>query len=58
MIAFSVVDRRSGEVAVSEVLPGLEMAVVIEALGRSQTEDDGTLMRWLMERFQPGQGLG
>lgn len=58
VIAFSVVDRRSGEVAVSEVLPGLEMAVVMEALGRSQTEDDGTLMRWLMERFQTGQGLG
>ncbi|QQE66896.1 hypothetical protein GFS31_36000 [Leptolyngbya sp. BL0902] len=54
VIAFSVAARRSGEIAVSEVLPGLDMAVVMEALDRSQTEDDGTLMRWLMERFQAG----
>ncbi|NCJ08548.1 Uma2 family endonuclease [Synechococcales cyanobacterium C] len=48
-IAFSVAAGRSGEIAVSEVLPGLQMAVVAEALGRSQTEDDSTLLRWLME---------
>ena len=40
--------------AVSEVLPSLEMAVVEEALNRSQTEDDGTMMRWLMDRFRVG----
>jgi hypothetical protein len=32
--------------------PGLKIALVEEALGRSQTEDDGTLMRWLMDTFQ------
>ncbi len=48
-IAFSVAAGRSGEIAVSEVLPGLPMAVVNEALGRSQSEDDSTLLRWLME---------
>ena len=48
-IAFAVAAGRSGEIAVSEVLPGLPMALVEEALGRSQTEDDTTLLRWLME---------
>ncbi len=47
-IAFSVAAGRSGEIVVSEVLPGLQIAVVEEALGRSQSEDDSTLLRWLM----------
>ncbi len=49
VIAFSICERRSGEIQTSEVLPGLEISLVEEALGRSQTEDDTTLMRWLME---------
>ncbi|MGF1524001.1 MAG: Uma2 family endonuclease [Leptolyngbyaceae cyanobacterium] len=49
VIAFTIADQRSGEVQTSEVLPGLEMALVEEALHRSQTEDDSTLMRWLMD---------
>jgi Uma2 family endonuclease len=48
VIAFAMAAGRSGQVQVSEVLPGLEMALVETALGRSQTEDDSTLMRWLM----------
>jgi Uma2 family endonuclease len=48
VIAFAVADQRSGEVQTSGVLPGLEIALVEEALVRSQTEDDSTLMRWLM----------
>jgi hypothetical protein len=39
-------------VQTSEVLPGLEIALVEEALRRSQTEDDSTLMRWLMETLR------
>ena len=49
VIAFSVAAGRSGEISSSEVLPGLEIALVEEALARSQTEDDGAIMRWLME---------
>jgi Uma2 family endonuclease len=49
VIAFSVAEGRSGEIAVSEVLPELQIAVVEEALVRSQHEDDSTLLRWLME---------
>jgi Uma2 family endonuclease len=52
VIAFAVADQRSGEVQTSTVLPGLEIALVEEALRRSQTEDDSSLMRWLMERVQ------
>ncbi|MBW4653286.1 MAG: Uma2 family endonuclease [Kaiparowitsia implicata GSE-PSE-MK54-09C] len=49
VIAFAVADQRSGEVQTSGVLPGLEIALVEEALVRSQQEDDSVLMRWLME---------
>jgi hypothetical protein len=51
-IAFAVEEGRSGEVAVSGVLPGLEVALVEEALRRSETEDDTALMRWLMETLR------
>lgn len=52
VIAFSIANGRSGEIAVSEVLPGLAITLVEEALGRSQTEDDGAIMRWLMDTFR------
>lgn len=32
----------------SQVLPGLEIALVEEALRRSQSEDDGAISRWLL----------
>lgn len=32
----------------SQVLPGLEIALVEEALKRSRTEDDGAVSRWLL----------
>ncbi len=51
VIAFAVADHRSGEIQASEVLPGLEIALVEQALTRSQSEDDSTLMRWLMATF-------
>lgn len=49
VIAFSIANSRSGEIRTSEVLPGLEITLVEEALQRSQTEDDSALMRWLMD---------
>ncbi|ASC74266.1 hypothetical protein XM38_052410 [Halomicronema hongdechloris C2206] len=52
VIAFAVADQRSGEVQMSEALSGLEVSLVEEALRRSQTEDDSTLMRWLMNTLQ------
>ncbi|MGB3492060.1 MAG: Uma2 family endonuclease [Elainellaceae cyanobacterium] len=52
LIAFAIANGRSGEVKTSEVLPGLDMALVEEALGRSQVENDSTLMRWLMDTLR------
>lgn len=40
---------RSGEIKDSVVLPGLVIALVEEALKRSQTEDDGEINRWLLQ---------
>jgi hypothetical protein len=44
-IAFSIADGRSGEIQELQVLPGLSIALVEEALQRSQTQDDGELNR-------------
>ncbi|MEA5551057.1 Uma2 family endonuclease [Anabaena cylindrica UHCC 0172] len=35
----------------SQVLPGLEIDLVEEALKKSQTEDDGAISRWLLATF-------
>ena len=51
VIAFAITDQRSGEITTSEVLPGLEINLVEAALHRSHTEDDSTLMRWVMDRL-------
>jgi Uma2 family endonuclease len=49
VLAFAVAEGGSRQIRVSGILPGLELSLVEEALGRSQTEDDTALMRWLME---------
>ncbi len=60
VIAFQIADRRSGQIAESQVLPGLSMATLEAALGRwsktgpegpTQREDDATITRWLLELF-------
>lgn len=51
VIAFEVLDGGSRQIQESKVLPGLAIATIEEALKRSQTEDDGTLNRWLLETF-------
>jgi Uma2 family endonuclease len=50
--AFEVGESRSGQIRSSQVLSGLTMAVVEEALRRSETEDDGAINRWLLQTFQ------
>jgi Uma2 family endonuclease len=49
LIAFVVAEGGSRQIRVSGVLPALKMSLIEEALYRSQTEDDTTLMGWLME---------
>lgn len=51
VIAFEILAGRSGRVRESQVLPGLAIAIVEEALKRSQTEDDGEVNRWLLQVF-------
>jgi Uma2 family endonuclease len=51
VIAFAISEGRSGEIQESQVLPGLAIALVEEALQRSQTEDDGEINRWLIQVF-------
>ncbi|MBW4488750.1 MAG: Uma2 family endonuclease [Trichocoleus desertorum ATA4-8-CV12] len=50
-IAFAVADGGSKQIQASQVLPGLAIAVVEEALQRSQTADDGEINRWLLQTF-------
>jgi Uma2 family endonuclease len=50
--AFAVRDGGSWRIFESQVLVGLSMSIVEEALQRSQTEDDGAINRWLMETIR------
>lgn len=49
--SFGVADGGSHRISQSQMLVGLEMGVVEEALQRSQGEDDGAITRWLISRF-------
>ncbi|WP_019499250.1 Uma2 family endonuclease [Pseudanabaena sp. PCC 6802] len=49
--AFEIADGRSGRIQASQVLAGLRIATVEEALLRSQSEDDGAIARWLLQTF-------
>ena len=42
---------RSGTIKESQVLVGLSIATVEEALKRSLTEDDSAIARWLLQTF-------
>jgi Uma2 family endonuclease len=51
VIAFAIANGGSRQIQVSAVLPDLQISVIEEALRRSQTDDDGTLNRWLLQQF-------
>lgn len=52
VIAVSLSAAGAVIIQASLVLPGLVIALVEEALRRSQTEDDGAISRWLLATFQ------
>ena len=54
VFAFAINGGGSGRIQQSQVLPGLEIALVEEALHRSQTQDDGEIARWLIQTFNQG----
>jgi Uma2 family endonuclease len=49
MLAFGMSAQGSRQIRVSEVLPGLAMCTIEEALRRNQTEDDTEISQWLMQ---------
>ncbi|NCJ06713.1 Uma2 family endonuclease [Synechococcales cyanobacterium C] len=51
VIAFAVENGGSREIRASQVLPGLSLTTVEEAMERSSTEDDGAIARWLFQAF-------
>jgi Uma2 family endonuclease len=51
IFAITLCANESIPIRVSQVLLGLEMTIVEEALKRSQTEDDGAIGRWLLTSF-------
>ncbi|MFM7424193.1 MAG: Uma2 family endonuclease [Elainella sp.] len=51
VIAFEVFNGGSRQIQTSKVLPGLAIATIEEVLNRSQTEEDGSINRWLLQTF-------
>ena len=52
VFAFAIADGCSGRITQSQVLQGLEIAIVEEALQRSHAdEDDSAIARWLLDTF-------
>lgn len=49
--AFAIADGGSRQIDTSQVLPGLTMALVKEALERSRSEEHGAITRWLLSQF-------
>ncbi len=54
ILAFEMSDFGSRQIQTSQVLPGLEMSTIEEALRRNQTEDDTEVSQWLMQVLRQG----
>jgi Uma2 family endonuclease len=52
VIAFEIQNRGSRRIDESQVLPGLEMAVLEEAFRRSRQMNHGKVSAWLLSQFQ------
>jgi Uma2 family endonuclease len=50
--AFTVADSGSKQIDTSQVLPGLTMTLIQEALERSHSEEHGAITRWLLSQFK------
>ncbi len=55
VLAVSLSELGSQTIQTSQVLPGLDLAIVEEALRRSHSEDDGAISRWLLNLFGNGE---
>ncbi|MEO9124574.1 MAG: hypothetical protein ABI262_07790 [Microcoleus sp.] len=53
ILAFAIIaDNGSRRIVQSEVLPGLTIALLAEALQRSRTQDQAQVGSWLLTQFQ------
>jgi Uma2 family endonuclease len=52
IVAFQIVKNGSRRITESQVLPGLAISVLREALQMSRTMDQAQVGSWLMEQFQ------
>jgi len=52
VLAFQIVNNGSQRLTQSQVLPGLEMAVLCEAMTMRRQMDDSQVVAWLMSNFQ------
>lgn len=52
IIAFAIAEGGSRRISVSQVLPGLAMSVLEEALRRTRTMDQSQVGAWLLAQFQ------
>jgi len=52
LLAYSMTNQGSQRIQVSQVLPGLEVAVLEEALQRSRQTNQAEVGAWLLSRFQ------
>ena len=52
LIAFAIGDGGSKRITTSQVLPGLKMSLLEEALRRTRTNNRGQVFSWLLTQFQ------
>ena len=52
VIAFNIVDRGSKRITHSQLLPGLAISVLEEALQRSRKTNQAQVGAWLLAQFQ------
>ena len=52
IIAYAMVDGGSKRISASQVLPGLSLALLEEALRRSRTTTQSEVLAWLTQQFQ------
>jgi len=56
ILAYAIADQGSKRIQVSQVLPGLNLAVLEEALRRSRETDQSQVGAWLLTQFQQQEG--
>jgi Uma2 family endonuclease len=56
LLAYAMADQGSKRIQVSQVLPGLTIAVLEEALRRSRETDQSQVGAWLLTQFQQQEG--